>query len=283
MFGASKEWKRPIANSSPTDPGIKVCPRGVMSCQYHQLARPQEKHRNSSLEALLCNPPKRRVLEWLRYIENIMSEKQPITYRDEKTETYLVYSAHSGTWQPIGQRPPAIRIALKTYSHGLKSKECYKALKQKPKQIREKYTELQSSSKEYPPRLLADLAYLKGLTDGWGEGDELAPTKATVELALQIEHRIRRKMEEAGQKAVYPELVPGVRGQIELAYLTKTAKGLRKDLLIQVPRNPKADEILILRGVRNKRGEVADVQTVNMKPTGAIDPHVEWFLDSRLP
>ncbi|MGO9567424.1 MAG: hypothetical protein ACLP5H_07795 [Desulfomonilaceae bacterium] len=263
MQGALTGWKPSVARSTPVAIGTKKFLRGVVLPGYLELTQLWEECWKTLLDEL-CDP----------------QQIDPF----KKSETQLRYFVHNLIWQPIGKRHVEMPISLRGPSHGFRtSRECYKPLKQKSEHIEPGYAEPQTKTREYPARFQEQLDFLKGLKEGWGEGDELAPMRATVQIALQIEHRIRRKIEEVGQRVVYPELVPGVRGQIELAYITKTAKGLRKDLLIQVPRNPKLDEILILRGVRNKRGEVTKVQTVSMKSTGATDPHVEWFLDSRLP
>jgi len=118
------------------------------------------------------------------------------------------------------------------------------------------------------------------LTDNWGEGGELAPTAATFEIALQLESDIRDFIVRKGRPLIYPELVPGVRGQIELEYSRVTDDGLHKDLFVLVPRDPQSEDTLILMGVKNQLREVEDVRTVSIKLGDGVDRYVEWFLNA---
>jgi hypothetical protein len=157
-------------------------------------------------------------------------------------------------------------------AHGLKIEMHYKPGKWKAKHVLERYSQPHARKQKYPPHFQAALKDIKALKDGWGGENEPAPSMDTLRRVLAAVDYVINWCKELKHEPIYPDLIPGFLGQIELSYSLET-----KDLLVEVPGEDSL-RMRVLLGFKDGKGNLLDVKTKATHSLSEIRPFLEQFI-----
>lgn len=263
MPSTSGIWKTTTAGTYFTDKLGRDLSRDIIPFKHYRRPAQHKRHVGSGRDLLFS----RRLF----YASLIVYVERGFTKIDsyEKLDLFADYSSLES--QFIDQTSDDVCILWKKIGK-LVVKERFKHTGLKVKHGIWRDVPRQVKLSEYPIEFQEELDYIEELKDGWGGENEPAPSKDTVRKVHNVVNAIVKWCRELEYEPLYPELIPGNSGQIELSYSLGT-----KDFLVEIPNTPSL-RMRVLLGFKDRQGKILNVETTATHSLSDIRHFLEQFI-----